>query len=167
MDNDYNSFNKNISAYIEKALEKGNEDATYLYNITNELLMKASNYGYGICSCEGKITHSNGGSVRVHTCGFAHDYQPMGKGFFNSLVSAGKQAASTYNANKKVFDFFKNEIEKKAKGINHDKTITTNDYLKVKASGFGWGRSDIGNTDRLVNYAKQGLDYAESIGKIL
>jgi hypothetical protein len=151
------NYNSHMENLINSSLKSGKKvEASTFYEMTKEFLNSITNNGSGVCNCDKVIRHPNGGEVKVHICG---------AGFFDRIKSAINIGKTAYDSNKKIFDYASKEVGKKIGG-EIDNTIPQK-RLKLEGFGFGWGRSDIGNTDKLVNWAQQGLQTAEEVGKLM
>lgn len=140
------NYNKQMTKMINKAIKSGHAiDSKSFFELNKHFIKEINNHGSGICNCSKILAHPNGGRVLMHTCGY---------GIFNTL-------SGLYNANKKAIDIGIDVAKKRIGGAI--------DYVpqkKLKANGFGWGRQDFGDVGKLEDWAKSGIDAAETVGKI-
>ena len=156
------NYNFHMEELINSSLKTGKKvDASVFYDMTKEFLNSVTNRGDGICNCEKVIRHFNGGEIKVHTCGAS------GAGIFDTVKKAFSFGKNAYDSNKKIFDYASKEIGKKVNGGEIISSIPQK-KLKLEGFGFGWGREGISDSrDRLANWAQQGIQTAEEVGKIL
>jgi hypothetical protein len=157
------NFNSQMSSLIKKIIKNGKRYETdSLYRLNEHFLHDVTNKGDGICGCNHIIRQSNGDQAIRHTCG-AGLWDVAGY-FGKSIVkSATKRMANNEG------EGITNKISKLDDGTYQKDGIR---YLPqhmlrtTVGSGFGWGRSDMGNTDHLIDWAKQGIETAKDVAEL-
>jgi hypothetical protein len=158
------NYNNQMTKLIKKILKNGKRyDADALYQLTSAFLHDATNKGEGICSCNNIIRHPNGGEVIQHVCGAG--LMDIAKYFGKSVGTAATKRMANDSG-----EGISNKLVKLDNNVYQKDGITYLPQHLLRGAmgfGFGWGRSDLGDMDKVTDYLKAGMDTAEEVGKLL
>lgn len=157
------NFNNQMSTLIKKIIKNGKRfETSSLFALNQHFLHDVTNKGEGICACQHIVRHPNGEQAIRHTCG-AGVWDIAGY-FGKSIVKS-----ATKRNNDGEGEGISNKFAKKEDGTYEKdgiKYVPQHMLRGPLGSGFGWGRSDMGNTDKLVDWAKQGIETAKDVAEL-